>query len=140
MSVPKIINNDDFLGRAILSSESEKRAIKGKIDFRIFFYEKNNSLSVDRFGFCQKKELTNIQDKNANLRSQKESIKRTFYGWASVTAEIARRNRRTVQSTPTGDNPYHADIYLPKEIERDGKKAHAKELASNSDWIPRFNE
>ena len=140
MNVPKNINDDDLLGRAVFSSKPAKRASRGNIDFNFFFHEKSNSLSVDRFGFCHKKELTDIQDKNARLRSLKELIRRSFYGWANVKAKIACRNRRTVQATPTEDNPYHADIYLLEGIERDEKIAQAKELASNAEWTSRFNE
>ena len=112
MNVPKNIDDDDLLGRAVFSSRSAKRATKGKIDFRIFFHEKSDYLSVDRFGFCSEKELTNIQDKNAELR------KRSFYGWAKIKTIIARRNKRIIQATPTEYNPYHADINLPENIEK----------------------
>lgn len=133
------ISNEDFLGRGIFKSKQAKRATKGNIDFDIFFYKESKSLSVDRFGFCSKKILSQIQDKNAELRSQTEEIQRSFYGWAKIKAIIARRNRRTVQATPTKDNPYHADINLPENLERDEKISHAKELASESTWVSRFN-
>ena len=132
------VSNEDFLGRGIFSSGQAKRAIRGNIGFNVFFYKQGKSLSVDRFSFCSKKILTQIQDKNAELRSQTEGIQRSFYGWAKIKAIIARRNRRTVQSTPTEDNPYHADINLPKNLERDEKISHAKELASDSTWVSRF--
>ena len=140
IGISKNINDDDLLGRAVFSSGPARRASRGNVDFRIFFHEKDNSLSVDRFGFCQIKELTNIQDRNAGLRSLATSIRRSFYGWASVKARIARRNSRAIQAAPTKDNLYHADINLPESIKRDEKITHAKELASNSEWISRFNE
>ena len=57
-----------------------------------------------------------------------------------ITAEIARRNGRTVQSIPLKSNPYHANITLPAGINRDDQKTHALELATNAEWVPRFND
>ncbi|MDE0518479.1 MAG: hypothetical protein OXH36_02835 [Bdellovibrionales bacterium] len=135
----KNIHDDDFLGRAVFSSGQVKRAIRGNIDFNIFFYKESRSLSVDRFGFCSKKILTQIQDKNAELRSRTEGRKRSFYGWAKIEARDVRKNGGTVQATPIKDNPYHADINLPENIEVDEKINYAKKLASDSKWTPRLN-
>ena len=135
----KSINDNDWLGRAVFSSKEERRARSGHIMYTIFLEKKDRSLSVDRFGFCSEKKLTVIQDKNAKLRSKTESKQRSFYGWAKITVIIACKNRRTVWPTPLESNPYHADIKLPEGIERDEQIAHAKELASNSGWTPRFN-
>ena len=135
------INDDDLLGRAAFSSREEKRARSGHIMYTIFLEkEDNNLLSVDRFGFCSEAKLTDIQDKNAELRSKTESKRRSFYGWAKITAIIACTKGRTIQSTPLESNPYHADVNLPEGIDRDGQKEHAKELASNAEWTPRFNK
>ena len=134
----KNIKDEDFLGRGIFSSGQAKRAIRGNIDFHIFFYKGSKSLSVDRFGFCSKEKLTQIQDKNADLRSKTEGIKRSFYGWAEIETKLVRKSGGTVQATPTTDNPYHADINLPKNINRDEKISYAKTLASSSEWKPRF--
>lgn len=137
----KNINDDDFLGRSSYRSREAKKARSGHIMHDIFLEkEGNNLLSVDRFGFCSEKKLTDIQDKNAELRSKTEPKQRSFYGWAKITAEIARKNGRTVQSTSLKSNPYHADINLPAGIDGDDQKAHALELASNAEWTPRFNE
>ena len=136
------INDDDLLGRASYSSREEKRALSGCIMHEIFLEkEGNNLLSVDRFGFCcSKEQLTKIQDENAKLRSLPNQKKRSFYGWAQITAKIARRNDRAIQSTRLENNPYHADISLPEGINRDNQIEHAQELASNADWISRFNK
>lgn len=137
----KSINDDDLLGRAIFSSRQKKQALSGHIRHDIFLEkQENHSLSVDRFGFCSEAELTDIQDKNAELRSKTESKQRSFYGWARIAAIIARFNGRTVRSTPLENNPYHADINLPEGIDKDDQKEHAKELASNAEWAPRFNK
>ena len=37
----------------------------------------------------------------------------------NVEAKIARGNHRRVQATPMRSNPYHAEIILPKDIDRD---------------------
>ena len=131
----KNIKDDDFLGRAVFSSRRAARAaLKGCIAHDIFLEKEDRSLSVDRFGFCSKQKLTDIQNQNAELRSKK------FYGWAKLQALTARGSGRKVQSTPAENNPCHADIILPEAIEKDEKIAHAKELASNSEWEAGFTE
>ena len=138
------INDDDLLGRAVFSSRQARKAKRGVVEDSIFLKKPGSvSLSVDRFGFYSEKELTSIQDKNAELRSQKE-LRRSFYGWVNIKAEKACRNNRKVQATPKeGSNPYHADIILPEGIDRDQQITHARELASNVDvdttWTSRFN-
>ena len=37
---------------------------------------------------------------------------KTFYGWAILAVGDAASNGRTVEATPAGSNPYHADICL----------------------------
>ena len=141
------INDDDLLGRAVFSGRQARKANRGVIEDSIFLEKPGSaSLSVDRFGFCSEKELTNIQDKNAELRSSQNKPKtRSFYGWVKIKAEKACRSKRIVQVTPKEDNPYHADIILPEgiDINRDQQVAHATELASNdidTTWTPRFNQ
>ncbi|MCZ0933030.1 MAG: hypothetical protein OXJ52_07750 [Oligoflexia bacterium] len=124
--------------KSYFSSGQAKRAIKGNIGFNIFFNKESESLSVDRFGFCSEKELTQIQDKNAELRSTKEN-KHSFYGWAEIETKSVRKNGLTVQAIPEENNPYHAHINLPKNIDRDEKISFAKQLASSSNWKTRFN-
>ncbi len=136
---PKNIEDDDLLGRAIFSSREAKRATVGKIRSSVFTEKLNKSLSVDRFNFCSDKELTNIQDKNAQVRSTKEKTQRSFYGWASLKVFDARKENRKVQSTPIKENPYHADIILPEDIEtEDDQREHAINLAESSKWKPKY--
>lgn len=129
----KNIKDNDLLGRAVFSSRRAERAeLKGHIAHDIFLEKPGRPLSADRFGFCSEKKLTDIQNQNAELRSQK------FYGWAKLQSLTARGSGRTVQATPIKTNPYHADIILPEGIERDEQIIHAKELASNSEWKSKY--
>ena len=124
------INDNDDLGRGSFSTKDVNKA--GKIRYSLFFYKKKDTISVDRlFGFCLEK-LTAIQDKHAEKRKQ------NFYGWASIKALDARKNSRKVQSSPIENNPYHANIILPKNIEDDDRRSSAKELAFYSKWIERY--
>ncbi len=133
--LPKNIEDKDFLGRAIFSSKGFNKS--KKIRYHVFFRKDDQSLSVDRFDFCSIKDLTDIQDKNAEQRSKNESQKRSFYGWAKIQAVHASASRRQLHATPLKDNPYHADIILPKNIDRDTERMHAKELAFHSKWTLR---
>ncbi len=60
-----------------------------------------------------------------------------FYGWATLTAEMATQSERGVAATPRLDNPYHADIVLPGSAieDREEQKRHAQELADASKWF-----
>ena len=130
------IEDNDLLGRAVFSNSRMKKAVKGHITHDIFLQKPGLALSVDRFGFCKNKQLTKIQDQNAKLRSKINKC--SFYGWAKIKTLMVRRNGRKVNSTPKKTNPYHADITLPKDIERDEQITHAKEMASYANWEPRY--
>ena len=137
---PEHIENNDLLGRGVFSEGRAKRAKNGNLTFDMF-KEKHpsNPISVDRFGFCSDKDLTNIQDTAAKLRKGDKGKIQFFYGWFQIKAENIRRNGREVKSEKTENNPYHAEISLPKNIKNDEWKKHAKELASYSKWRPRGN-
>lgn len=131
--MPESIKDNDLLGRAIFSSrQGAKKRIKPNV-----FMEKDpsNPLSMDRFGFCSKKELIDIQDQNARKRSTQEN-KRSFYGWAEIKAVDVRKRERKIESNPVPGNPYHATIILPTHT-RDEQKAHALNLATLSKWYSR---
>ena len=139
MNIRTVIYDKDWLGRAVFSSKDAKQAIrKGQIRHKIFLEKSNKSISMDRFDFCSKKTLTCIQNKNAQLRST-SSEQRSFYGWATIQAIEVRKSKRKLKLSPISGNPYHADIYLPKNIERDEQIVHAKELASHSHWTHKYN-
>lgn len=56
---------------------------------------------------------------------------RTFYGWGVVTPQDAVVPEHTrVELSPTVENPYHADILMHKEQER--QQQHAQILADRS--------
>ena len=134
IKLPENIKDNDFLGRAVFSS---KQGTEKRIKPNVFMEkEPSNSLSMDRFGFCPKKELIDIQDQNAKIRSTKaKDNQRSFYGWAKIKAVDARRKERKVKSNPVQGNPYHAEVILPIHT-RDEQKAHAVNLATLSDWYP----
>ena len=140
INVPESIEDTDLLGRAIFSSKEAKKANSGKIRSNVFTEKLNKNISVDRFGFCPDKELTNIQDKNAESRST-EKDRRSFYGWASLKAFDARKQNRKIKPTPLNNNPYHADIILPEDVRmRDDQILHAIKLAEKSSWKPRCDQ
>ncbi len=134
------IENDELLGRGVFSERRAKLAEKGKLTFDRF-KEKHPSIpiSVDRFGFCSDKDLTNIQDKAAKLRKGNNGKTQFFYGWFQMKAENIRKKGREVKPDKTEDNPYHAEISLPENIKNNEWIKHAKELASYSKWRSRKN-
>ncbi len=146
------INDDDKLGRSSFSRKQARRATSGNIDHKIFLDTKDRQIiSVDRLFLSYLEKLTEIQDKNAQNRSeieiqrwkkgelkQKDQPKqRSFYGWVSLTALDAQQDSRQVKSSPITENPYHANIILPKDT-HDAYILHTKSLAAKSEWVERY--
>jgi len=92
------------------------------------------SVSVNRLDVTWWDHLVAIGDNHAiNTHSG------CFYGWAMICAGDATGNGRSVVSTPSCENPYHADIRLPSSILdcRDEWREHAFKLASKTKWCDR---
>ena len=97
------------------------------------------SISVDRLDDSSLVEATAKGDRDAKLRSHRESRDVGFYGWLVVSATHATlMNRRHVQS-PQKDNPKHVDIVLPERAanDRQERRQHAQQRASFSSWRER---
>ena len=152
IELPNYINDNDKLGRAIFSRGQAQRAILENTDHKIFLVQKGEQfISIDRFFSSYLEKLTEIQDKNAQKRSEIETQKwhkgelkqenqpkrRSFYGWASLAALDARQDNRQVQPDPIRENPYHANIILPEDT-HDEYILHAKALAAKSEWVERY--
>ena len=120
----------------MFSSKNAKRARRSRVSLNAFLEtEGQTDISVDRLSIAPAKEAVAIADNVGAARS------RTFYGWAVVTAEEARRNGRKAIASPLDNNPYHADIRLPDLAakDREEQKRHAQELADVSRWRERPN-
>ncbi len=125
MSIPPEVSEEEQLGRRIFSETNLKRA-RRKVPYRLFYDKKaKEKLSVDRLDLPSSiSELIEICNKSVGDRSG-------FYGWAVITAEEAGTEERKVESSPSKENPYHADIILPDSAINDEikQKEHAKRLA-----------
>ena len=99
--------------------------------------EGQTDISVDRLSIAPEEEAVAIADNVGTART----LPATFYGWAVVTAEEARRSEREAIASPLKNNPYHADICLPELTaeDREEQKRHAQELADISRWRERPN-
>lgn len=136
MDLPPL-QDEDPLGREVLSSRDARRGRNGTISHKIFLgEEEQDSLSVDRLEHAPDHVMAEIGDRNA----QRRGPDRKFYGWATVTVEIASQEGRSVRATPLLDNPYHSDIDLnipPTTERRDMQKQHALSLANSAEWCER---
>lgn len=64
-------------------------------------------------------ELTSLCDNAARRRGPN----RTFYGWAEISVQcVEKKCDMKVISTPTGENPCHADIEFPDQVVADEVK------------------
>ena len=118
------------LGRGVFSSGVARRSQRS-VPHTVFLERPGTTaLSVDRLNIASP---TEALDHARHVASQR---KRTFYGWAVVTAEQAASSGRRVTATPQPDNPFHADIELPDSAEEDRENQiqHARELADASRW------
>ena len=122
------------LGRSVFSVKKRRRARQGKIDMDIFLgREDDESISVDRL------EHAPIHESAARSRErgQNRTPPKSFQGWAVLMVRHAAASGRTVEATPTPENPCHADIFL--NIIGDGRrrrqKEHANEMAAHATWM-----
>ncbi len=134
MSISKTIEPTERLGRGVFSRRYANKAENSKnIPFRIFLeaWGKRN-ISVDRL---DKPTLVEAIT-NAENVAKKRRAGAKFYGWAVLIVKDAAADQRQVISSPTHDNPYHADICLPESAvnSRDEQMSHAKRLADLSHW------
>ena len=130
---PEEVRDEEDLGRGIFSSRHAKRSQRSGVPFNIFLERQGvGEISVDRLSHAPESEAVLIAEKVGRSRSQR------FFGWAIVSAIQARLNDRKVVSSPLPDfdNPYHADILLPRDAveDRDEQTRHAKLLADASRW------
>ena len=136
MNIPNNIVPEEELGRGVFSSKNARRARQSRVPFNAFLEKEGQTdISVDRLSIAPEEKAVAIADNVGAARS------RTFYGWAFITAEEARRNGREAIASPLKNNPYHADIRLPDLAaeDREEQKRHAQELADASRWRERPN-
>lgn len=136
MNIPNDIAPEEDLGRSVFSSRDAKRARRSRVSLNAFLEKEGQTdISVDRLSIAPEAEAIAIADNVAVERN------RTFYGWAVVTAEEARRSEREAIASPLKNNSYHADIRLPELTaeDREEQKRHAQELADISRWRERPN-
>ena len=135
VSIPQQIASDEELGRSVFSRSHANRALRSTVPHHVFLPQRGNArISVDRLSLAPKSKALELAEENAANRC------RTFYGWATVDAATARRNKRNVVATPIpNSNPYHCDIVLPKSaaLDREEQIRHAQELADATKWRPR---
>lgn len=133
------VGEQERLGREIFSSnEIRRRAGAGAVNYRAFHDTSSPlALSVDRVDVAQFVRLAEIGRSNALRRGPG----RRFHEWGVVTHASAARNGRSVVATPGDENPFHADIRIPRSgttaEERDSVlRSHAQELASAAVFLP----
>ena len=127
---PSNLVPDEKLGRRVSSRKERKKVESGDTPLSLFVRDGSNKLSVDRLRNDYLREITKISKKYDECRG------RNFYGWATVSQDVASRNERQIGISPQTDNPYHADIVLPIIVLSDQEKSdeHASELAANAYW------
>ena len=136
MSELPAVRESGSVGRAVFQSDQWKKVRKNAGDTppAVFLVPKDmDRISVHILGDDLKDTAKRCDD-----IAKQRGANRTFYGWAEVPVAIAEQHDRTVIASPTHDDPWHADIVLPREPS--GKVAlerHAEELAANAVCCPR---
>lgn len=132
MTIEHDIALGERLGRGVFSSSKAKRARRGRVLHNVFLEKAGEAeISTDRLDKAPVMEAISVAESVAVARGD------SFYGWATLDAEIATQSGRKVEATPRLDNPYHADIVLPGAAieDREVQKRHAQELADASKWL-----
>ena len=109
--LPEVLRDNELLGRGVFSS---KQARKRSPPFNVFLEQIGKSeISVNRMVDSDERMFA-LGHQLANIRGGN----RTFYGWAVLSVKDARQNERIAHASPQSDNPYHADICLPRRLRR----------------------
>lgn len=114
-------------------SSSEFSRADGRIKYRAFLKKGEAELSVDVLDVLPEFDLVGLCDRKAQSRG----TNRTFYGWAEVRVQrVEEKCNMKVVSTPTDENPCHADIVFPEQVVADEIKHTnlAHYLAEQSRW------
>ena len=125
------VADDEDLGRRVFSETAAKRARNGRVRFHIFREKEGvRTISVDRLTIATSKQLTPI------VKQASEGRTGRFQGWAFVLAGCARQMKLDVVASPRDENPFHADIELPKadKAKQDDHIIFAKMLADIAKW------
>ena len=140
--VPCKIHPTELLGRGVYDRKDRGRAARGTIPASLFaLREDEKGISVDRLTHAPEEEAIAIAHKRA---AAMEPIgKRSFYGWAALSAERAALCERKVKASPLkdGSNDYHAEIICLQPFFNDEgiEIDHAEHLSSLACWLPLKN-
>lgn len=126
---PLDVSLSESLGRGVFFQRIRKQAIRKIIRSENFESKNSTQISVDRLDWATSVEMAKIAITN-------RPDDKPFYGWAVVSAEVASMNGREVRATPQESNPYHADILLPSNDEKEMEELmqHLTELAGSATW------
>ena len=135
---PALIAPEEPLARSVSGSKFRDRTV-----FDAFLPGRNakregeyrRDLSIDRCSYLDQDTAVLFGECRANQRHPR----RTFFGWAILSAEKACKDGREVVSSKIDKNPAHADILLPLDTTTDKKKRNrqATLLAQLSTLKPR---
>ena len=143
-TTPEEVAHSELLARSVHQKNGFKRGkSKGeqdKVTLRAFDPPKNpvnrskrlREISVDRCQYLTESQAVALAWERAPARGG------DFFGWATITAEDARKCGTEVVSSPVKEqnNPAHADILLPAGDIDDEQARNGRllELAAASSW------
>ena len=145
---PRILNADK-VGRDVLSRSDRRLIMRGQAPPGLFLDNASPvQLSVHRLAPVPNRPPPDDRSDLApdlviaeisRCRAKAQTPERNFYGWAELSAADAAQDGREVCLSPQPDNPWHADIVLPAEAEREERKRekHATALSHSVEWRER---
>ena len=145
---PRILDSDK-VGRDVLSRNDRRLIMRGQAPPGLFLDNISPArLSVHRLAPVPNRPPPDDRSDLApdsviaeisRRRAKAQTPERNFYGWAELSAADAARDGREVCLSPRPDNPWHADIVLPAEAEREERKRekHAMALSHSVEWRER---
>ena len=140
--IPGSIAKEDRLGREEKSQSGAKRSFhrlkkEGEARAPVSRFKPpkdSNEISVNRMGLAPVAKMAELGMRNASLSGK------LFWGWYILTAEDIEGVGCSLKSSPSDDNPYHADIVIPialdAEERRDDVIEYATGLAYHSTFLP----
>jgi hypothetical protein len=129
---PRYVNNRETLGREIFSSKQFYRSTRA-INKNVFQAPRNRwDISCTRLSLFRRQMAVEI----ARRHGASHQKPRTFYGFAEIAVSAVREVEVEINGTPQFDNPFHADIELPRDDGPDLLLLIAVKLASRAKFSP----
>lgn len=138
---PMSVNDREVMGRELFSGHLDNKK-KRRLKPNVFMPKDKKGISVNRLSLAPRDLFLALARRHLYKRRRRATAT-NFYGFAEISAGDIRNasiggsdNRCEVQGTVTAANPFHADIRLPPDTEKDARLEVARQLLEAARYEP----